>query len=243
MEAYTFTDAGRQAEPIDATHRWSLPGVRCSFCREVWASTGLAYPSIDLDASMAQIVMRRNVVDVAEFRRMAERVREVTLRSLVLHPGAELGPLEGTCRRLPEGGIAWVNPWTPLFSGEVLSHLQGQGLRGLSAAPADLGWEQRSDLPILELEIAPRAHAARGTPQCDVCGRVAPAAVPEHLRVDSIDLFEDTDITRVVEYPTVILVTAGFRAAVEKLGLLDVSFGNVTIVGSDPGCADQGAPA
>jgi Protein of unknown function (Gmx_para_CXXCG) len=29
---------------ISASHRWGLPGVRCSGCNEIWAASGIDYP-------------------------------------------------------------------------------------------------------------------------------------------------------------------------------------------------------
>jgi uncharacterized double-CXXCG motif protein len=80
-------------------HKWGLPGVHCPECKATWATTGNAYPSVDLSHLPAQEQKKylpRVEEDMTEFERLCEQVRPLVPPGVPLRPGTEFGPMNGS---------------------------------------------------------------------------------------------------------------------------------------------------
>jgi uncharacterized double-CXXCG motif protein len=225
--------SSRHAYDVDATHRWSLPGVRCDACGATWSSTGVQYPSIARPAGAAARAYGDPwPVSVPEFLKLQAPLRD-SYPGLPFAPGTQLGPLAGRA----SGEMAdfpWSNPWTFLIRCDALQRLSEFGCRGLKAYPTDLKPRRRDALEILELELPPTASLAAETlplearVSCPTCSRRAIQA-PHEVVLDPATIPVDADVFRGSDLTTYIYVTERFVEAVRTLGLANIAFVEVRL--------------
>ncbi|HYH99296.1 double-CXXCG motif protein [Hyalangium sp.] len=202
-------------------HKWGLPGVHCSECNATWATTGPAYPSVDLSHLSAQEQKKylpRVEEDLAEFERLREQVRPLVPPGVDLRPGTAFGPLIGSAQG-EFGPLVLVHAWELLMKREPLERLQAEGLRGLKGCRTELRFRKKNPPELLEMELLPRGvfHPdclpERGPPPCPKCGRRS-FNRPEEPILDGATLPQDLDLFRLAG----IIGTERFVKAVQRLG-------------------------
>jgi uncharacterized double-CXXCG motif protein len=217
---------------IDATHMWRLPGLKCEECGTTWATTGLAYPAIDL--SPLPLVARYydpNPVTQEEFELLRLPILRLMPRgSKAPPPGTEFGPLLGRARGT-YGSFAWVNPWTLLAQKETISLLTSEGIRLPLSVPTGLTFRGKASPDLLELQIEPSVEltlssfALSELPPCSACGRDIRHV--DHVVIDSSSISTVSDIFRVQELPTLILASERFVKTAQSAHLTDIIFHEV----------------
>lgn len=192
---------------VDAAHRWGLPGVACNACDEVWAMTGIAYPSIDLTGQPWEAEYRLGgPVAPHRFDKLAASIaRWVGRKDLFLRPGTALGPLFGRAQG-HVGEIAWLNPWTLLVTKNVLKKLATVATKPLVGVAARLA---ELELGLIELEIPVAGRLlATSRESCSTCGRVKvdPSVFNEISAEISVEAVpEGLGLFRLSNFPTFVV--------------------------------------
>ena len=222
-------DSSRYVWNLQADHKWSLPGIHCPRCDEVWSSTGEAYPSVDLSGLPDRRKFGARVEEnFAEFIRLREVVRPLAPEGVPLETGTEFGPLVGRGRG-PFPQLVLLNLWTLLIRREALEQLQAEGVRGLMGCKTELRLRDKNPPELLELQMAPCGMVHRDClpqrlpPPCATCGLCAISLPPEQI-LDAATLPTDRDLFRLFNFPTVIVGTERFVETVRRLDLEGVAF-------------------
>jgi uncharacterized double-CXXCG motif protein len=222
---------------VDATHKWSLPGIICPTCKATWSDGSKAYPSVDLTPMAALADFEEARAEPAdEYDRLCELVRPLLPSRALLEPGAAFGPIEGRAQGR-FGALVSPYPWWLLVRREALEKLQAEGLQGLKGCRTALRFRQRAAPELLELEVLPvgRLHANCLPPdRRDPCPRCGwnDVPLPDEPLLDAATLPGDLDLFRLEDYPTVIVCTERFVDACQRLGLDGVAFLSLPTVGS-----------
>src|SRR6185436_8250346 len=137
---------------IKALHRWTLPGIECPFCKDIWGVTALAYPSIN--TPNLKLTKKRGSLPVAyqEFQNILESVRPLVTKNQVIKPGTEFGPLEGRATGAV-GDFAWVHSWYLLIRDESLRRLNELGFKSPPVIRPELSFGKRTPVSLWEFEI------------------------------------------------------------------------------------------
>jgi len=207
---------------MDAAHKWSLPGVKCSGCGVTWGVAGHQYPGVDLSQLPERAKFARPwPVPDTELARLRELVRPLAPPNAKLPAGTRFGPLEGRASGkfgpfTSEGDILWV------VRRDALERLQTEGVRGLQGFPTALRFRQKDPPELLELQIEPHSRLHPDClppelpPPCETCGRLA-ARLPEEPILDAASLPTDLDLFRVGNFSTVVVGTERFMDAVRRM--------------------------
>jgi uncharacterized double-CXXCG motif protein len=236
MKLYLLDDVPHPRYSGDYTygHKWGLPGVHCPVCDATWATTGDAYPSVDLSHLPAQEQKKylpRVEEDYAEFERLREQVRPLVPPGIPLLPGTKFGPMNGSAQG-EFGPLVLVHAWELLMRREPLERLQAEGLRGLKGCRTELRFRKKDPPELLEMELLPRGAfhpdcQPELPPPCPKCGRRG-LKRPDEPILDAAKLPEDLDLFRMAG--TMIVVTERFVEAVRRLGYeQDIAFRELPI--------------
>jgi uncharacterized double-CXXCG motif protein len=214
---------------FDASHKWSLPGVKCTGCGVTWGDWGHDYPSVNLAQLPEQAkFVKPWPVPVEELSRLRELVRPLMPAGAELPPGTGFGPLEGSASG-KFGPFTWQGSSLLLVSRETVERLQAEGVRGLLGCRAELRFRQKNPPELLELQLEPhgRLHPAcippDVPPPCATCGRHA-FRRPEDPILHAASLPTDLDLFRVGNFATMIIGTERFMEAVRSLALTGIAF-------------------
>jgi uncharacterized double-CXXCG motif protein len=210
-----------------------LPGVKCDECGATWASTGTAYPSVDLsNIPDVRAFTEGWPVSIVELAQLCELVKDFVPANVDLPPGTELGPLEGNAWG-KFGDFAWSNPWTPLVSARVIRLLVTQDIRMPTSVSTRIRYRAKTAPELLELEIIPQAELAPAAFEdgtlslCHGCGR--PQSRVREIIVGASSVPNDLDLFRVRRFSQIILTTERFKRAVEEARLTDIRFVDVCV--------------
>lgn len=215
---------------VSAKHKWGLPGIlNCPGCKGSGGDDSKAYPSVDLTAvaSLADFEEAR-AEPFEEYERLCELVRPLLPPGAVLEPGVALGPLVGRAQGR-FGPLVCPFPWWLLVQREAFEKLQAEGLKGLKGCPTQLRFRQRNAPELLEPEMLPvgRLHPdclpSNRKPPCPRCGYHG-LTLPENMLLDLSTVDSELDLFRLEDFSTVIVCTARFHDACQRLGLDGVSF-------------------
>jgi len=217
---------------IDAQHKWTLPGVRCDVCGATWSTTGVEYPRVDIsNEPFAKEYESGWPVTLAELEQRRARIRAHFPARAVLPPGTEFGPLTGRASgRFPD--FVWLSPWTLLIKSDAYTQLRARHVLMPDGIATDLRFTEDQRPRLLELEVQPLALLApasflpNGEP-CASCGRDGRRVDKPIVSRDSIPT--DTDIFRPRNFPTYILGTERFKAAVTELNLSGLLFSELDL--------------
>jgi uncharacterized double-CXXCG motif protein len=226
MKFYLLDDVPHPRYSGDYTdgHKWGLPGVHCPACNATWATTGDAYPSVDLSHLPAQEQKKylpRVEEDYAEFERLREQVRPLVPPGVRLWEGTQFGPMDGSARG-EFGPLVLVHAWELLMKREPLERLQAEGLRGLKGVLTELRFRKKNAPELLEMELLPQGefHPAclpERPPPCPKCeGDVFKR--PEEPILNAATLPQDLDLFRLADFLTMIIGTERVVEAVRRLG-------------------------
>ena len=214
---------------FNASHKWGLPGARCSGCSVTWSGSGHDYPGVDL----SQLPERTELEEARaepfpEFARLRELVRPLAPPSAKLPPGTSFGPLVGTAHG-DLGPLTWQGDYLLMLRRDTLERLKAEGIRGLLGCRTELRWRQKNPPELLELQIEPHGRLHLDClppdlpPPCATCGRVS-FRLPEQPILDAASLPADLDLFRVGNFATVIVGTERFMEAVRRLELDGITF-------------------
>lgn len=220
MKFYSIEEdlGSKRTGRFEGTHRWCLPGIYCSFCGQTWSNVGISYPSIDFSGLEEQGRFMPSVVPLSTYIELERIVGKAFPDLPVLRPGTEFGPLVGRIVE-PINDFAWGMPWTLLVKKETLITFQSGGLKlPNSVRPLSKSGYEYSQ--IAELEVLPYGRLINGVYEpeemriCPTCHRDS-AKMPERIVVDISTVPPNTDIFRVSNFSTLLLVSERFRDTFE----------------------------
>jgi uncharacterized double-CXXCG motif protein len=212
---------------FDATHKWTLPGVKCPTCGATWATTGVEYPTVDIsNEPFADEFESPWPVTLEELEKLRSRIRSRFPEEAPLPPGTEFGSLTGEAfGRFPD--FAFAIAWTLLIRRDAYAQLRAKNVRMPAAVAPELRLPKNQSHDLLELEIQPLvsldpASFLPGDDPCRSCGREG-REVNEPI-VSRASVPAEVDMFRPRNFPTYILGTERFKDAVEELGLTGMVF-------------------
>ncbi|HLL61340.1 MAG TPA: double-CXXCG motif protein [Candidatus Nitrosocosmicus sp.] len=217
---------------INATHKWCLPGLKCSACKNTWGTTGLEYPRVDLSRLPSTTPYCDPwPVPLEEFEKLKKAVLPLVPKEAPVEPGTEFGPLEGKAWGT-FADFAWVNPWTMLVKKETLTLLENEGIKGLLPVTPELAFRSKSPPSLFELQIVPVAQFGissykNGIKKCSICGREAGSFRKVVLEKSSIPT--NLDIFRAKNHATFILVTEWFVEVIKRCKFRDIIYRAVKV--------------
>jgi uncharacterized double-CXXCG motif protein len=225
----------KKAGYIDAVHKWGLPGVDCPSCNSIWSTVGLEYPTIDLtDFADEEIYRQPRLVKLEVFLDLRKKIADAFPKLPLLNPGAEFGSSVGKAVGGKLNGFVWRAWWTICFEASTLEKLKNSGLSLPRSVKAEVTFK-KEEQEVLEFDLPLKGKLINGVYDgiqlnyCDVCGRNS-ASLPEEIQIGGSSVPDDTDIFRVSNFPTLILITEHFREKIANLGIKGAVFEEVKIV-------------
>ncbi|WNG49742.1 hypothetical protein F0U60_40700 [Archangium minus] len=214
---------------VDAAPKWGLPGIlNCPVCKATWGA-GFSYPCVDLSPVEALADFKEARPEpIEEYERLCALVRPLLPPGALLEPGTTFGPSVGKAQGR-FGPFAMNCSWILMVQREALERLQAEGVRGLTGCRAELRFRQRNSPELLELQILPMGRLHRDClppdyqPPCSRCGRSF-IPLPEEMLLDASTLPNDRDLFRLEDFSGVIVCTARFVEACQRLGLDGIDF-------------------
>ena len=220
---------------IDAIHKWGLPGVICPVCKSTWSTVSLEYPSVDLTNFADEKLYREARPEpLNEFLRLRQKIADAFPQLPVLEPGAEFGPSVGKAVGGRLDGFVWRAWWTICLEASALEKLKDSGLSLPNSVKAELKFK-KEEQEVFEFDLPLKGKLINGVYDgiqlnyCDACGRNS-ASLPEEIQIGGSSVPDDTDIFRVSNFPTLILITEHFREKIADLGIKGAVFEEVKIV-------------
>ena len=233
---------------IDASHRWGLPGVRCSDCGFVGGVVGLQYPAYSLPGDIDPAPYLEGWPVTLE--RQSELQSQLLSRwgkDVMVSPGTRFGLLGGKAWG-KAGDVGWVNDWTPLLAATAIDRLREVGINSLTLVPTQIKWRSKTAPVYLELQIPPGLKLntayieSLGISRCGVCsilwrGMAPPdrAARLVHAELENDPVLESSslplewDLLRIQDREGTIVASERFRTAAIKIGLTNIAFRELTI--------------
>lgn len=197
-----------------------VPGVACTECLSKWGNTGVIYPQLDEHVySHPDIPKRPFPLPLEKFEKLAKSLEEIS--DMPILPGTHLGPLAGEITG-ELWDFLWINPWTPLMTKAVHKSLTDAGviiLVGKSAL-----YSQNNSLlvePYAPLKAHIKGHGNLSS--CVGCGRLG-LKKPDVITVERFSLDSQLHLFRLVEFPSVLLVSEEFRDFSIKQGYRNICF-------------------
>jgi uncharacterized double-CXXCG motif protein len=138
---------------VRASHRWTLPGIKCRYCGNTWGDTGLSYPSVRADMLPLNDKHGGWPVPNEEYQALVEKVRPLLRPEQLVTPGSEFGPLEGKMVGGKVGDFAWVHWWYLMIREESLAKLKSLGFKSPRVVAPNLSFGNREPVKLLEFEI------------------------------------------------------------------------------------------
>lgn len=217
---------------IEASHKWGLPGLRCSVC-DTWATVGPAYPQVDVSGlPNASRYSERSPVSSEELEILRKPLSQLLPPGSDLPPGTDLGPLIGRATG-QFGDFAWCF-WWMLARPATVSKLKEENLNLPAAVPAQLRFKSQDSVSLLEFAVEcqvnldPESLSMREE-ECSVCGR-KPWRLLNGLVVKKSSIPENLDLFKPREFPTRILATERFADVIRSLRFTDITFNEVTVM-------------
>ena len=216
---------------VNATHKWAIPGIKCTACGTTWANTGLAYPGVDLSyLPCVEAYQDQWPIAPDRFDELRDKVLPlVPPKSLVL-PGTEFGPLTGDIQgQFDQAVFIWVNPWTLLLRRDAQQYFHNSGVILPITLDTDLTYKGKLCSTLVELQIEARASilqydkTTRSETACFLCGH-HPMLRPEPVIIQEACLPDDLDLFRLREFTTLILATERFFRVCQELAITDLLF-------------------
>lgn len=216
-------DASGPRYDLDATHRWHLPGVRCSLCGARWGHVGLSYPEVSLAGTRLDRKLRDpEPVGDRALEELRSELRSLTDRSYpFLPPATGFGPLEGDAKgSAPD--LAWVGAWYVACATKTAEALLKQSIRIAEPQPAAIqcSWaDWRSAVELIAPAVDCLSIDSYETPPsgpCVSCGRRSGRLSSLVVRRAAVPL--DIDLFRAYPESAVLIATERFRSAATNLG-------------------------
>lgn len=226
-------DLFRKAGYIDTVHKWGLPGVICPVCKSTWGNASLEYPSVDLTGFPdANRFVEAWPVPLETFLKMRNEVWGAFPLLPILPPGTQLGPSVGKAIGKLDGFV-WRAWWSICLEASALEKLKASGLLLPVSVKAEISFKKEVqavfefDLP-LRGKLANPVYDGIQLDLCTACGRDS-GTLPKEILIDKDSIPEDTDIFRVRNFTTLILVTEKFVETIRSLDLKGADFEEVKL--------------
>lgn len=216
---------------INATHTWSLPGVKCSVCKSTWSVIGVAYPCVTItDSILAEKLKKPQPISEFEFTELIKEIVPLFSGDFFLPPGTEFGPLEGKAWGI-FGDFAWLNPWTILVQNETYGRLAEAGIKLPKVVSHNLRFRAKNFPELLEFQIEPLARLSQSSysvaepARCHACGRETRSAT--RIIIDQNSIPEHVDLFRIRDLPTFIVAKERLFEICEEENLKDILFSEI----------------
>lgn len=222
---------------VDGRHRWMLPNrIGCPDCT-VYGALGPAYPSIDLsDWPEAATLTEPTRASWRQFCELSERLAPVVGPRVLLLPGAEFGPFQGTVDGGPADFV--LGPIHFLFATPAATaRLAESGVRLPSLVPALVRGNSRAPKEFVEFDVpsdgrlAAEGFTLRAPAPCATCGRWD--RVLDRVLLEEGSVERDTDLLRPLNHATIVLASERFVTAVDQAELTGLAFEPVDIAVAD----------
>jgi uncharacterized double-CXXCG motif protein len=166
--------------------------------------------------------------DFSEYERLCRLVQPLLPPGQRPWPGTGLGPMVGTAFG-NFGAFYMPYSWRLMAQRSTVEKLQAEGVRGVQGFVPQLRWRQKRPPELLDIQVEPQGqlHPECLPPEhrtpCPKCGRWG-FRIPDDMLLDKSTVPGHTDIFRIGNALTRIVVTERFREVVERLGLDGVLF-------------------
>ncbi len=221
---------------IDASRELAIPGLHCTMCGEIWAWSGLEFPSIDLQNYPEKHLLKKHEpISVNEFMRLKRNLANyINNSNVILAPGASFGTVLG---RL-DGEFAdfsWLMDWNLFVREERYLELLRNGITILKTIKPNLNFISDLDIKLLELSIEEFCNLSLNSPiikdkkKCDMCGRISIRVRKNEIIINKSSIPQNQELFRIIEAPTQIVCTNNFKANVERIGLTNILFKEIEI--------------
>ena len=219
---------------IDATHRWSIPGVKCNVCGWTGATVGGAYPTVLLPPGVpGEPYTKAWPVEPGRLEELTKPIRSLVAQELPVGAGTEFGPLEGNGRG-KFGDAAWLNYSTLLLSQSAVAKLENRGVRRLRLAKPNIVLRSKKPFSYLEIEIEPRLRLdpaflpGDAMQLCPSCGLLNMHRDKSGWDEDPVVLISSMPpgclLSRIVGLEGNLVASEEFVEAVRSLGFSDITF-------------------
>jgi hypothetical protein len=164
---------------VDLGYRYALPQVCCNRCGSTWGNGCFEYPAFDFDFLNEEEFTDERVVDLKGFREIADRICNAAGRSILLVPGACLGPLSGVAKARELDDFLWGSTSSPQVRKCARELLAAEGIDLLTAELSIRFCGRKLDTH-LAVQAEPAALVSdeslsrHGLTHCPVCGDFNP---------------------------------------------------------------------
>lgn len=220
---------------IDAAHRWGLPGVDCPDCGSIWGTVGLEYPTVDLSGLPEELEYREaRSASLESYRSLKRTISDAFPNLPVLLPGAAFGPLTGRASGKRLEGFVWRAWWSICLEADALEKLRKTGLNLPQHVKADITYRNEVQevfelsLPLEGVLVNP-VYDGIQLNHCTTCDRDS-GTLPDAPLVDVSSISGTSDIFRIRNFTTIILVTEQFVEAVESQRITGAEFKQIATV-------------
>lgn len=251
MKAYEILpdDAWPYAYRINASHKWGLPGVKCSQCGFVGGGCGSQYPALTLPEGIeaAPYLEGWPVTPERQIELQAALLRSWK-QDIRLGPGTDFGPLVGKAHGKC-GDVGWVRLGTMLLADQAVKRICDAGVSPLTLVPTEIKWRSKKAPEYFELQILPGLRLAAsyihalGASRCIKCGilgykkelenraaRLADAELKYYPVLDATSLPLQWDLLRVDAWEATIVASERFKNAVIQVGLTNLTFREIKVL-------------
>jgi len=218
-------------DDLVAHYSWSLPGVHCPVCGDIWATIGVIYPLIDFTGNpLGKQLEKPRSEELEVFEQLQAAVRVYLPDELPLPPGTEFGSMRGRVTG-KFGDFVWPAPWDLVMRVEAYEKLASAGLRLPEPSIPNLQEKVKGILYHLQIipmgKMSSQAYEDPDKPICPRCGRDSRKYKKTVIEMESIP--REVDMFRIGNFPTKIIVSEKFKDTVEKLGLTNIGFEKIEI--------------
>jgi len=167
MSYWWLDNVGRG--PIEARHRWYMPGMNCTVCGRVWAAGGGSLPTVSIEGTLAdsRLKMPPYPEPLAKWLELAEWIRPFVPASEPVEPGLELGPLKG--RSAVPFRVTWYTIFGIVLSEEVRDEFASLA-PNVALVRADLEGPKMPACYEVELRCYGAELIEEIKNRCDACG-------------------------------------------------------------------------
>lgn len=223
---------------LEASHKWSLPGVSCNICNQIWSNVGIEYPSIDIsEMAFSKKLEKGWVASLAEFESFQTEIGKTFAEYKIFPPGTEFGCLVGKEVGRKSGyfnDFIWNLPWTIIMNEIALNKLQIEKLNLPQTIKPIIKFKTQPQ-KIYEFEVLPLGNLLNTIYEnsqdkaCLGCGRIG-GSMPSEIVVEKKSIPDDLDIFRLSNFSTIIVTTERFVETVNRLELRGALFNEIKII-------------
>ena len=210
--------------PLEILREYSVPGITCDVCGEVWSNVASRLP-VDLSAeSLLWSEIEKPNLKLSEhqsLRLQFEKESGIKIEPSAF-PGARVGKVSIKIRKRVTSEFLWSwLPGTVFVTAEVVKALQQARIIGCLFYPVEIVNTKFEVPEIFELVITGKAGSTARNSQisiidsCKVCGRVQYSPIIHGIYIDP-ENWDSSDICTITEYPTYILMSEKVKDVLES---------------------------